>query len=41
MGRGGEAITFVSEWDYDAFRQIQRHVGNALQRKNLSIYNRY
>jgi ATP-dependent RNA helicase DeaD len=41
MGRGGEAITFVGEWDYDAFEQIKRHVGDALKRKNLAIYSRY
>ena len=41
MGRGGEAITFVGEWDYDAFELIKRHIGEELQRKNLSIYSRY
>jgi ATP-dependent RNA helicase DeaD len=41
MGRGGEAITFVGEWDYDAFELIKRHIGGDLQRKNLSIYSRY
>ena len=40
MGRGGEAITFVGEWDFDAFEQIKRHVGNDLKRGNLAIYSR-
>ena len=40
MGRGGEAITFVGEWDFDAFELIKRHVGEELKRRNLSIYSR-
>jgi ATP-dependent RNA helicase DeaD len=39
MGRGGEAITFVGEWDFDAFELIKRHVGEELKRRNLSIYS--
>ena len=40
MGRGGAAITFVGEWDFEAFENIQRHVGSDLKRRQLSIYNR-
>ena len=41
MGRGGEAITFVGEWDFDAFELIKRHVGKDLKQGNLSIYSRH
>ena len=41
MGRGGEAITFVGEWDPDAFELIKRHVGVDLKQGSLSIYSRH
>ena len=40
MGRPGSAITFVSEWDFDAFEPIRRHVGRQLERGKLAIYYR-
>ena len=40
MGRGGEAITFVGEWDFDAFELIKRHGGEYLRQGRLSIYSR-
>lgn len=38
MGRGGKAITFVGEWDFESFELIKRHVGEGLKQRNLSIY---
>ena len=40
MGRPGTAITFVCEWDFDAFEPIRRHVGRQLERGKLAIYYR-
>jgi ATP-dependent RNA helicase DeaD len=40
MGRTGAAITFVCEWDFDAFKPIQHHIGKGLKRGELSIYRR-
>ena len=31
MGRSGTAITFVGEWDQEAFEVIHRHVGDDLE----------
>ena len=41
MGRGGQAITFVGEWDFEAFELIKRHVGDDMKQGNLSIYSRH
>ena len=40
MGRRGVAITFVGEWDSEAFKPIQHHVGEDLKSGRLSIYFR-
>ena len=37
-GREGSSITFVAEWDTDAFTAIQRAVGDGLERDELSLY---
>jgi len=39
MGRPGTAITFVGEWDLDAFDVIQRHVGNDIESGQLALYS--
>jgi ATP-dependent RNA helicase DeaD len=39
MGRPGTAITFVSEWEFDDFEPIQRHVGDDLERGRLARYS--
>ena len=36
MGRFGTAITFVSEWDFPVLDMIQAHVGDDLQRADLT-----
>ncbi len=40
MGRFGTAITFVSEWDFPVLDMIQAHVGDDLQRADLSALRR-
>ena len=41
MGREGTAMTFVSEWDLDAFEAIKSHVGEEnLERYDLALYQR-
>jgi ATP-dependent RNA helicase DeaD len=37
-GKTGTAISFVGEWDLDAFEAIKGHVGDALQERPLSLY---
>ena len=37
-GREGSAITFVSEWDYDAFDAIKELAGDDLTRRELDLY---
>lgn len=37
-GRGGQAITFVGEWDASKLPPIQKLVGGLLQRKLLPMY---
>lgn len=37
-GREGSAITFVSEWDYDAFDAIKKLAGDDLMRRELNLY---
>jgi len=39
MGRPGTAITFVSEWEFDDFEPIQRHVGDNLEQGRLARYS--
>jgi ATP-dependent RNA helicase DeaD len=39
MGREGMAITFVAEWDHDAFEAIKKVVNGALQPRRLTLYN--
>ena len=40
MGRIGNAITFVSEWDFPVLDMIQAHVGDDLERGSLALsYN--
>ena len=39
MGRPGTAITFVSEWEFDDFESIQRHVGDDLEQGRLACYS--
>ena len=38
MGREGTAITFVSEWDSDAFVAIQKVIGENLTAEMLDLY---
>ena len=39
MGRQGMAITFVAEWDRDAFQAIQKIVKGAIQPRRLEMYS--
>ena len=39
MGRPGTAITFVSEWDFDALDVIRAHLGDELRRGDLALYS--
>jgi superfamily II DNA/RNA helicase len=38
MGREGTAITFVSEWDSEAFAAIQKVAGEGLEAARLDLY---
>ena len=38
MGRPGTAITFVGEWDLEAFDVIQQHIGDGIEWGTLAIY---
>lgn len=38
MGRRGVAITFVAEWDLEAFEGIKKVAGEALQPRRLALY---
>ena len=38
MGRKGMAITFVSEWDGEAFEAIKKAVGPVLRQERLTLY---
>ncbi len=37
-GRTGTAITFVAEWDLDAWQAIQAEVGMDVEEGELSLY---
>ncbi|MDO9445147.1 MAG: C-terminal helicase domain-containing protein, partial [Dehalococcoidia bacterium] len=37
-GREGKAITFVSEWDMDAFDAIYNKFSDRLQKEDLDLY---
>jgi ATP-dependent RNA helicase DeaD len=37
-GKAGTAISFVAEWDCEAFEAIKAHLGDALQEHKLSLY---
>ena len=37
-GRQGSAVTFVCEWDYDAFDEIRTRAGDDLARDDLALY---
>ena len=39
MGRPGTAITFVGEWDLEAFDAIHRHIGDGIESKRLALYS--
>jgi ATP-dependent RNA helicase DeaD len=39
MGRQGVAITFVAEWDQQAFRAIQKVAGGEIQSRRLRLYS--
>ncbi len=39
-GREGKAVTFVSEWDVDAFDVIKRDIGVEISREELDLYAR-
>ena len=39
MGRPGTAITFVGEWDLEAFEVIQRHIGDGIEWGKLALYS--
>jgi ATP-dependent RNA helicase DeaD len=38
MGKSGTAISFVAEWDSEAFMAIKGHVGEALHERQLKLY---
>ncbi len=38
MGRGGVAVTFVGEWDFENFEQIKERLGNRLKKRDLNLY---
>lgn len=38
MGRKGMAITFVSEWDVEAFEEIKKVAGPTLRQERLALY---
>jgi ATP-dependent RNA helicase DeaD len=38
-GKAGTAISFVGEWDLDAFDAIKKHVGDALHERALKLYS--
>ena len=37
-GKAGTAISFVAEWDFQAFEAIKSHVGEALTERTLNLY---
>jgi len=37
-GKQGTAISFVGEWDFEAFEAIKLHVGDALAERKLALY---
>ena len=39
MGRPGTAITFVGEWDMEAFEVIHRHIGDGIEWGRLALYS--
>ena len=39
MGREGTAITFVSEWDSEAFESIKKMAGENLEAGRLGLYS--
>ena len=39
MGREGTAVTFVSEWDADAFQPIKKVAGENLEEAQLGLYS--
>ena len=39
MGRPGTAITFVGEWELEAFEAIQQHVGDDMEQGRLALYS--
>ena len=38
MGRGGVAVTFVGEWDFENFEQIKERLGDRLKKRDLNLY---
>ena len=39
-GKSGVAITFVGEWDFDAFDQLRAKAGVPFRREVLELYDR-
>ena len=37
-GKAGTSISFVAEWDFEAFEAIKERVGDALQERHLDLY---
>ena len=37
-GKSGTSISFVAEWDFQAFEAIKAHVGEALKERHLDLY---
>ncbi|MGI8422615.1 MAG: DEAD/DEAH box helicase [Chloroflexota bacterium] len=37
-GKAGTSISFVAEWDFEAFEAIKANVGDALQERHLELY---
>ena len=38
-GRDGTAVTFVSEWDFEAFEPIRERAGAGLVERDLGLYS--
>ena len=38
MGRGGVAVTFVGEWDFENFEPIKERLGDRLKKRDLNLY---
>jgi ATP-dependent RNA helicase DeaD len=39
MGKNGVAVSFVGQWEMEAFDIVQKHVGMAIRREELPFYS--